>query len=324
MAGPSRCGAPLNALLNPQGPTTWSMRARLLSGRNALFPNGTSPPGSGDTPLISNLFTLIVWGKDRERQYGLRHLKATYKGFFLDCTAYKAYKGNCKNPIPWRTILAAFMKRSQFNSLLNQIAPGRDDVWLRIRSTTAIEVGMSLGKPEYLIDFARERVSKLDVDLPAPKIELPKSSPASEPTPTKPANPYPGMPANGRHTGTFTFELRGNQVRATSLKSFLLRALYCIECEVPGTLEKLAGVKNQTKRIVAREPKALFQGQNQLFIEKHSVDLRNGFYAGTNNSEPEVMNWLRKAVEEADLKWGIDFKGPIREAKVLTLEELGL
>lgn len=220
--------------------------------------------------------------------------------------------------------MAAIMKRAPFTTLLNQIAPGQD-VWLKIRSSTAIEVGVSPDKPEYVIDFARERLTKLDEGEARAEAEPLRSTPLpaiQQPALAKAANPYPGMPGNGRHTGMYTFLLRGNEVRGTSLRSFLLRALYCIECEAPGTLEKLASVKNQTKRIVAGDRSDLFTGKNDEFIEKHTFDLGNGFYAGTNNSKPEVMGWLRKAVEVANLQWGVDFK-VVSGTKIELTDEAG-
>ena len=59
---------------------------------------------------------------------------------------------------------------------------------------------------------------------------------------------------------------------------------------------------------MARSRDHLFHGKNQQFVTRHSYDLGNGFFVGTNNSEAEVESWLRKAVEEAGLTWGVDFK----------------
>jgi len=210
--------------------------------------------------------------------------------------------------------MAAFMKRSHFMRLLNEI-PHDEDVWLKIRNETTIEIAASPGEPEYLIDFAQEEIIKLD------------STRASKET-KEPNNRmldciYPGMPPNGRTTGIFVFRIKGKEVPATSLKAYLLRALYCIEREAPGTLEKLSQIRNQTKRIVARDRTSLFEGKKDDFIEKHSFDLGNGYFVGTNNSADEVDNWLHKAVVAAGLTWGTDFKAINGVKPGTTLEELG-
>jgi len=50
-----------------------------------------------------------------------------------------------------------------------------------------------------------------------------------------------------------------------------MRALYCIEYEVPGTLDKLSKVKKNTKRIVSRDPKDLFE--QKALVDKYAEEL---------------------------------------------------
>jgi hypothetical protein len=185
----------------------------------------------------------------------------------------------------------------------------------KIRNETTIEVATTPGEPEYLIDFAQEKITELNA--------APTTKETKELNRRTLDGIYPGMPPNGRNTGIFAFRIKGNEVSATSLKAYLLRALYCIECEAPGTLEKLSQIRNQTKRIAARDRISLFKGKEAEFIEKHSFDLGNGYFVGTNNSADEVDNWLRKAVATAGLTWGTDFKAINGVKPGATLEELG-
>ena len=87
----------------------------------------------------------------------------------------------------------------------------------------------------------------------------------------------------------------------------LKTGLLLLEASRPGMLEKLSREKSRVRRIVARDPKNLFENP-KLFKDQHFEELAPGWWLGTNNSLQQVKVWLRRACECANLIWAEDFK----------------
>jgi hypothetical protein len=204
--------------------------------------------------------------------------------------------------------MAAVIKTAKFVAALTSIDP-KLEMWLRVCNNSSLVVGPDPDNPTHMIDFAREKVISLPPEKPAesPSTPLIRDAGVGADRPSfNPESLYPGLPKHGRLTRPCSFELKGNQIPASSLRLLLMRALYCIEFDFPGTLGKLSKVKNNTKRIVSQDRKDLFEKQS--LSDKYAAELGNGFYVGINNSQEEVISWLKKAAEIAGLTWGVDFK----------------
>ncbi len=107
-----------------------------------------------------------------------------------------------------------------------------------------------------------------------------------------------------RKTGVYTLDFRGKTSEYTSQRDVLAEGLKAMEQFKPGTLDKLSKVKGRTRRIVARDPKDLFDKAH--LAEKHHAPLMDGWFYGTNNSAEETVRWLKEGAEIAGLKWGKD------------------
>lgn len=92
--------------------------------------------------------------------------------------------------------------------------------------------------------------------------------------------------------------------RLGSATQMLVHGLDLIEAARPGTMDKLSTRKKQSKRPVAKTRAALYDVEHP---DSHSVQLKCGWYAGTNNKAAEARNILRQAVELSGLVWGKDF-----------------
>jgi hypothetical protein len=115
--------------------------------------------------------------------------------------------------------------------------------------------------------------------------------------------------STGRRSGSYAFELEGRTHQCKSLKEMLRMSLESLEQVAPGTLEQLSHIKPRSKRIVARDPKMLFETAS--LAGEYSEKLSNGWWMGTNNSAQETTSWLKRAVLCAGLRWGTDFSTDI-------------
>lgn len=175
---------------------------------------------------------------------------------------------------------------------LIEAAKFKPGTFLWIHSPTHLAFGVLPQVPERLLDIGAEQmIGANSVPTLAPL------TPIDAPAPRKRM-----IAASGK----YMFELLGNAEASDSLKEMLGRALVAIEKKRPGMLIELAKHKGRTKRIVAQDPKRLFDN-NQALVSKYAEKLMDGWYYGTNNSTEETKTWLRRACECANLKWGVDF-----------------
>lgn len=122
-----------------------------------------------------------------------------------------------------------------------------------------------------------------------------------------------------RRSGNYWLELNGHRVEHSSLKDLLSEGLRALEQTRPGTLEKLTRIKPRSKRIVARDPKHLFDRSH--LAKGCSEKLIDGWWFGTNNSADETNAWLERACSCSGFIWGEDFKTSLSD-NVLTLDEI--
>jgi hypothetical protein len=125
--------------------------------------------------------------------------------------------------------------------------------------------------------------------------------------PSKP-NDIPGWRPS-RRGGQYWFELNGKRSEFHSLRDLLAGGLSALEDARPSTLEKLSHIKPRSRRIVARDPKELFDKDH--LAKDYAEKLKDGWYYGTNNSANETNSWLERACSCAGLKWDTEFKTSI-------------
>jgi len=177
-----------------------------------------------------------------------------------------------------------FVKAATLVDLVTTADP-KKTMFLRILSDTELGIGTDPFNPSAVIDLSKEAI--------VPFSEVAVREPAA--------------PRTARQTGEHWYELKGKRTDCRSLKELLALSLLSIEKAVPGTLEQLTKVKPRSRRIVARDPKDLFDKPH--LVKEYSEKLgKDGWYYGTNNSGPETSSWLERACAHAGLTYGTDFK----------------
>jgi hypothetical protein len=202
----------------------------------------------------------------------------------------------------------SYATTAKFTDLLN-IADPKKSMYLRILSSTRIAIGPDPMKPIAVIDLAKEEI------LPFSEEPLKATEPApSEGQWTSNPDEVPGW-RSSRKGGEYWFELNGKRSDFHSLRDLLAGGLKALEEARPGTLEKLSHIKPRSRRIVARDPKDLFDKDH--LAKDYADKLTDGWYYGTNNSANETNVWLERAASCAGLKWGEEFKTSIHSIDAL-------
>lgn len=178
-----------------------------------------------------------------------------------------------------------FIKASKLSDLLKSAG---GDLHVCILTPNQLALGVDPLNPTSVIDLSQEAL------LPM----------RGKPPVTEASTPEPKF-RSSRSTGRYLIKFKGKMIECRSLKEMLAEGLKAIESHKPGTLEKLSTIKPRTKRIVAHEPKHLFEEPE--LVKKYSDRLMNGWWYGTNNSAGETKTWLKRACELAGLTWGRDF-----------------
>lgn len=184
----------------------------------------------------------------------------------------------------------AQIKASKLASLLSE-SSRHGDFYVGISGDASLVLSSSPFEPKFQIDFSTEMIRPFSVDI--------KGS-------VKRLSSTPIFDKGVRRSGNYWFEIQGERTECISLKELLNKALRELEARSSGTLEKLSQIKPRTRRIVARDPKALFDRQH--LAKDHSQQLMGGWWVGTNNSADETKTWLKRACLCANLKWGREFK----------------
>jgi hypothetical protein len=186
---------------------------------------------------------------------------------------------------------ANYIKTGNLISLINDVDP-KNQMYIEILNDTDLGLGVSPLNYTAVIDLAKEEITWLNDG--AGEIR-----PNITPAPTEAAR-------ISRRTGEYWIEIDGKRTTSRSLKDLLADGLKRIEGVKPGSLEKLSALKPRSRRIVAHDPKDLFDSQH--LARDFAEPLMNGWFYGTNNSGAETRSWLRRAAECAGLKWGMDVK----------------
>ncbi len=111
-----------------------------------------------------------------------------------------------------------------------------------------------------------------------------------------------------RFSGSLGFLLNGKEHWATSAKEVLINAFEEITKLTPDFPEKFVALPKhgRNRRYMAKNREELYEKSPHL-IEKHSYQLSNGYWIGTNYSQAQIRQILQKACQVADLTWGEEF-----------------
>jgi hypothetical protein len=183
--------------------------------------------------------------------------------------------------------MAGFIRSETLTRLIKKADP--TGAMYCVLHDNQLELGTDPLKPTWNIDFATETVREESEGRVASTENHSISAPAS---------------SASRRSGTYKFEIGGKRYFNSSLKQLLHDALIAIERASPGTLDKLSTIKPYSKRIVARDPKLLFESAH--LSDDFSEPLIDGWWYGTNNSAQEVRAWMERAANCAGLTWGSD------------------
>lgn len=184
---------------------------------------------------------------------------------------------------------AAAIRTDALLALISTVDPLKS-MSITVVNNTQLGLGLNPFQPTHLIDLAEEKVRVI-------------GAPTSDDS-LRPAVQTEPPPRLSRQTGRYLLDVRGETIVCVSLKDMLGKGLRKIEELKPGTLLKLEAVKGRTKRIVARDPKKLFE--QDILTEKYSEKLMEGWWYGTNNSAGETTKFLRHGCDLAGLVWGKD------------------
>jgi len=196
----------------------------------------------------------------------------------------------------------SFISASKLVQLLNAGNTG-NDMYVRVLCTNRLALGADPLQPTHLIDLSKEKVGPCNPGELAKIPDQPASAfPATTQMPTRNAS----SSKITRRSGDYWFEIKERRIDCTSLKELLSEGLQTLEEERPGTLEKLSYIKPRSRRIVARDPKQLFDREH--LVEQYSERLMDGWWYGTNNSALETNSWLKRGCSCSGLKWGPEFK----------------
>lgn len=191
----------------------------------------------------------------------------------------------------------SYMSSGKLADLLTKADPSRA-MPVRVLSSHQLALGADPLTPSVVIDFSNETVVPL--------------APGGALAPSKPAGNWTSNPGDvaawraTRRGGDYWYEFKGKKAVFHSLRDLLSEGLKALETTRPGTLDKLSQIKPRSRRIVARDPKLLFDRQH--LAKEYAEQLMDGWYYGTNNSADETNAWLKRACECAGLTWDKDFK----------------
>lgn len=114
-------------------------------------------------------------------------------------------------------------------------------------------------------------------------------------------NPEPVSPQPGKK---YRYDFLGEEGTANTLGDLLvdiLRSFADLDAEF---LEKFSEGQGRVRRFLARNPKAIYPGREDL--SNYSAEVCLGWWVGTNYSRVDVRRLLHSACQVAGLTWEVD------------------
>lgn len=106
------------------------------------------------------------------------------------------------------------------------------------------------------------------------------------------------------------FEYSGKYTSASTYIDLHLGVLRKVWADFPEKRDAIAqafGRIGYSRRYIAKDRSELFEGKSAWWIQQHSIEFCEGWYADTNINLERIRRLLPIAVRVAGLKWGTDF-----------------
>ena len=132
------------------------------------------------------------------------------------------------------------------------------------------------------------------------KLEPENSNGAS----SAPPSPHPSQEPDFAAKPKCSVEVLGQLVGADSLSQMFAEVVDLVHGLAPEVLEKLATMKAQKRRYIARSRHDVHPGRSDLLV----IGTRSGWYVSRNVGKRDVERALRALCEAANLVFGIDIR----------------
>lgn len=162
-----------------------------------------------------------------------------------------------------------------------------------MRHTTAIEIDLDVHRA---LEARRETFDQSHNDILRELFDIQSIEPRS---------PHLEPPKPSRRTGRYVFVLRGEAIEEGSLKAAYMSCLRRITKLEPRTLDRLAMKTTRARRIVSRDPRALYLKKPEL-ADKYAEPLVDHWWVDINLSGLQCEHRLKMACDVAGLAFGTD------------------
>ena len=104
--------------------------------------------------------------------------------------------------------------------------------------------------------------------------------------------------------GKYRYQFLGEEGAADTLGALTADILRRIAALYPDFLDKYSQRRGRTRRFIARDPKAIYAGREDL--SHLTTEVCRGWWVGTNYGRVDVRRLLHAACEVAGLAWAVD------------------
>lgn len=111
-------------------------------------------------------------------------------------------------------------------------------------------------------------------------------------------------PVFQRPSGKYHYQFLGDEGAADTLGALLVKILEQFADLDAGFLEKFSRLEGRSRRFLARNPKAIYPGREDL--SHYTAEVRGGWWVGTNYGRVDVRRLLRAACQITGLIWQAD------------------
>jgi len=168
--------------------------------------------------------------------------------------------------------------------------------------------------PDTCADFLKAsagRSSAPTVIAPAPRPPRSNAQPAVPPVPVQAPPIRAQQPVERKMVG---FTLKGARYSAANGRDVMEQVFEALTKLDPTFPERFAGLPRhgRTRRYLARKPEDLYPGRPDLSRE-HSLQLKSGWWLGTNHSRATIMQIIQMACGVCGLHYGTDLDACLGE-----------
>ena len=168
--------------------------------------------------------------------------------------------------------------------------------------------------PDTVASFLKSSVGRGIVQIesqPAPKAQRAYTQPLIAPAPIQVPLARVAQPVEHQTIG---FTLKGVRSSAMNGRDVMQQVFEALTKLDPTFPERFAGLPKhgRTRRYLARKPEDLYPGRPDLSRE-HSLQLKSGWWLGTNHSRATIMQIIQMACGVSGLHYGTDLEACLGE-----------